>query len=191
MSLPRKSGRVFDECYAVISCCTSYSAGLTYPNVQRRRFRLYRDFTYDASARTSVCPPGKLLYRKGARNITNGLVGEHVRGAKRDCVPCALRTRCLRTTNTNQVRNVAFFAGRADLIARNYTAEMKAHLDIPDGRRQYGERFAAVEPVFGNLRANKRLDRFTLRGRAKVDAQWKLYCLVHNIEKLVNAGYAA
>jgi hypothetical protein len=68
---------------------------------------------------------------------------------------------------------------------------MKMRLDSPDGRRQYGARFGAVEPVFGNLRANKRLDRFTLRGRAKVDAQWKLYCLVHNIEKLANAGYAA
>jgi len=48
-----------------------------------------------------------------------------------------------------------------------------------------------VEPVFGNLRANKRLDRFTLRGRAKVNGQWTLYCLVHNIEKLAHAGYAA
>jgi hypothetical protein len=149
------------------------------------------DFTYDANARTCVCPAGKSLYRKGARNVTNGLVGEHFRGTKRDCVPCALRTQCLRTPHTTQVRNVAFFAGRVDAGARNYTAEMKAHLDTPDGRRQYGERFAAVEPVFGNLRANKRLDRFTLRGRTKVDAQWKLYCLVHNIEKLANAGYAA
>ena len=51
-------------------------------------------------------------------------------------------------------------------------------------------RFAAVEPVFGNLRGNKRLDRFTLRGRGKVDGQWKLYCMVHNIEKLAHHGYA-
>jgi hypothetical protein len=35
-----------------------------------------------------------------------------------------------------------------------------------------------------------RLDRFKLRGTDKVDAQWKLYCLVHNIEKLKNNGYA-
>ncbi len=68
---------------------------------------------------------------------------------------------------------------------------MKARIDSASGREQYGRRFAAVEPVFANLRHNKRLDRFTLRGRAKVDAQWKLYCLVHNIEKLANAGYAA
>jgi len=53
-----------------------------------------------------------------------------------------------------------------------------------------GERFAAVEPVFGNVRYNKGLDRFTLRGRKKVDAQWKLFCLVHNIEKLAHHGYA-
>jgi hypothetical protein len=36
---------------------------------------------------------------------------------------------------------------------------------------------------------NKRLDRFTLRGRQKVDTQWKLYCMVHNIEKLAHHGY--
>ncbi|WP_411282358.1 transposase [Gemmatimonas sp.] len=52
-------------------------------------------------------------------------------------------------------------------------------------------RFATVEPVFGNLRAIKQLDRFTLRGRAKVNGQWTLYGLVHNIEKLAHAGYAA
>jgi len=149
------------------------------------------DFHYDAGARTCTCPAGKSLYRKGARNVTGGFIGEHFRGAKRDCVPCALRAQCLRTPDTTAVRNVAFFRGRADAPARDHVAEMKARLDSAAGRQQYGARFATVEPVFGNLRANKRLDRFTLRGRAKVDAQWKLYCLVHNIEKLANAGYAA
>ncbi len=149
------------------------------------------DFHYDADARTCTCPAGKSLYRKGACNVTGGYVGEHFRGAKGDCVPCALRAQCLRTPDTTAVRNVAFFRGRVDASARDYVAEMRGRLDSTAGRQQYGMRFATVEPVFGNLRANKRLDRFTLRGRAKVDAQWKLYCLVHNIEKLANAGYAA
>nr|WP_297353186.1 transposase [uncultured Caldimonas sp.] len=35
----------------------------------------------------------------------------------------------------------------------------------------------------------KRLTRFTLRGRDKVNAQWHLYCSVHNIEKLVGTGW--
>lgn len=40
--------------------------------------------------------------------------------------------------------------------------------------------------MFGNLRYNKGLDRFTVRGRSKVNAQWQLFCLVHNIEKLTH-----
>jgi Transposase DDE domain len=48
-----------------------------------------------------------------------------------------------------------------------------------------------VEPVFGNLRYNKGLDRFTLRGQTKVNTQWHLFCLVHNIEKLAHHGYGA
>ena len=61
----------------------------------------------------------------------------------------------------------------------------------PEFQLGAGHSLATVEPVFGNLCANKRLDRFTLRGRAKVDGQWKLFCLVQNIEKLAHAGYAA
>ena len=67
---------------------------------------------------------------------------------------------------------------------------MKHKIDTDKGREMIARRFATVEPVFGNLRGNKKLDHFTLRGRAKVDAQWKLYCLVHNIEKLAHNGYA-
>ena len=33
------------------------------------------------------------------------------------------------------------------------------------------------------------MSRFTLRGNAKVSTQWRLYCLVHNIEKLARNGY--
>jgi len=32
--------------------------------------------------------------------------------------------------------------------------------------------------------------RVGLRGRSKFDGQWKLFCLVHNIEKLAHHGCA-
>ncbi len=153
------------------------------------------DFVYDADARTCTCPAGKSLYRKERAHMTKDYVGEHCRGAKRDCLPCALREQCLRTPDTTQVRNVAFFRGRVEpgtLQPREtHTMRMKARIDSAHGREQYDRRFATVEPVFANLRHNKRLDRFRLRERVKVDAQWKLFCLVHNIEQLANAGYAA
>lgn len=152
-----------------------------------------RDFTYDATARTCVCPAGKSLYRKGSANVTNGYVGAHFRGAKRDCLPCAHRARCLRTPDTTPVRNVVFFHGRvaARPKAETHTARMQRRIDAPEGRARYGQRFGTVEPVFGNLCYNKGLGRFTLRGRTKVDGQWKLFCLVQNIEKLAHHGYAA
>jgi transposase len=149
------------------------------------------DFTYDAEARTCVCPAGKSLYRKGRNLVTRGYVAEHFRGAKRDCLPCALRARCLRTPEQTTVRQVAFFRGRAAPAPETHTARMKQRIDSPTGRARYGQRFATVEPVFANVRYNKGLDRFTLRGRTKVDGQWKLFCLVHNIEKLANHGYTA
>jgi hypothetical protein len=96
----------------------------------------------------------------------------------------------LRTPEKTKTRQVAFFRGKAATTPESYTDRMKKRIDSPEGRARYGERFATVEPVFANLRYNKGLDRFTLRGQAKVDAQWKLFCLVHNIEKLAHHGYA-
>ena len=149
------------------------------------------DFGYDAVARTCVCPAGKSLYRKGRDLVTNGYVAEHFRGAKRDCVPCTHRTRCLRTPETTATRQVAFFRGKPPDAPETATARMQRRIDTPEGRARYSQRLGTVEPVFANLCYNKRLTRFTLRGRTKVDGQWKLFCLVHNIEKLAHHARAA
>jgi hypothetical protein len=147
------------------------------------------DFRYDAAAGTCLCPAGKSLYRNGANCIHNGFVAVKFQGALRDCVPCSHRDRCLRTPQKTKTRQVCFFRGKAKDTPESYTDIMKRAIDSPQGRALYGRRFATVEPVFANLRHNKGLNRFTLRGRKKVDAQWKLYCLVHNIEKLAHHGF--
>jgi hypothetical protein len=148
------------------------------------------DFAYDAQAGTCVCPAGKALYQNGANCKHNGYLAVKFQGALRDCVPCDRRQKCLRTPETTKTRQVCFFRGKASAVAESFTDRMKRAIDSPRGRELYGRRFATVEPVFGNLRHNKGLNRFTLRGRTKVDAQWKLYCLVHNIEKLAHHGFA-
>jgi len=35
---------------------------------------------------------------------------------------------------------------------------------------------SVVEPVFGNIGTNKGLNRFSLRGKTKVQGQWQLFC---------------
>jgi transposase len=147
------------------------------------------DFVLLADRSGCVCPADRLLYANGKHCTVNGYAAIKFRGAQRDCVPCALRRHCLRTPDTTKTRQVTFFQGKAP-GHESHTDRMKAKIDSEAGKRMITRRFATVEPVFGNLRNNKRLDRFTLRGRHKVDGQWKLYCLVHNIEKLAHHGYA-
>lgn len=109
---------------------------------------------------------------------------------KRDCGACPLRAKCLRKPDKTAVRQVIIVIGRTPGKPEKAIERMKRKVDSEEGRDLIARRFAIVEPVFGNVRYNKRLDRFTVRGRSKVDGQWKLYCLVHNIEKLANNGYA-
>ena len=147
------------------------------------------DFRYDAATNSAICPAGKRLYSTGAHCVTNGRVHHKFQGAKRDCGPCELRERCLRYPERTPTRQVAFFAkGQASPLP--LTERMKQAIDSPRGRRLYGLRIGTVEPVFANLRHNKGLARFTLRSKPKVQAQWQLYCMVHNIEKLAHHGYA-
>ena len=65
---------------------------------------------------------------------------------------------------------------------------MKAKIDTERGRYHYGRRLATVEPVFANICSTRRLRRFSLRGHRKVNTQWLLYCVVHNIGKLQRYG---
>ena len=107
------------------------------------------------------------------------------------CATNALRDKCLRTPTSTVVRTVAFVRGREDAEAETHTMRMPPRLDTPEGREQYGRRFAAVEPVCANVRYTKRLDRVTLRRRTNVNGQWLRFCLVHHIETRTHAGYAA
>lgn len=152
--------------------------------------RLYRpaDFTFDAHTNSCVCPGGQRLYSNGSRCNFNGRIAHKFTGTLAGCGACALRSNCLRHPERTPVRQVAMFA-TGQPGANAATQLMKQAIDSVRGRRIYSQRIATVEPVFANIRHNKRMNRFTLRGRAKVGTQWQLYCLVHNIEKLAHNGY--
>jgi hypothetical protein len=80
-------------------------------------------------------------------------------------------------------RQVQFVNDSASNVM-SYIDKMKVKIDSSAGRRQYSKRLGTIEPVFGNITVNKGMNKFTLRGQEKVNSQWQMYCLVHNIEKL-------
>lgn len=147
-----------------------------------REFRLAEDLSH------CICPAGKRLYRNGANVVINGYAGVKFQGAKRDCVPCTLRDRCLKHPEQTATRQVVFFKGRAKDTPPTYSALMKRKIDSEEGRYHYSRRLAIVEPVFGNICNSHKLRGFSLRGRRKVNNQWLLYGLVHNIGKIQRYG---
>jgi len=136
----------------------------------------------------AICPAGKRLYRNGAECTLRGYQAIKFRAPISACKDCPLRAQCLRKPETTASRQVAVLTRKT---AASHTQTMRQRIDSPRGRSLYGRRFATVEPVFANIRHNKRLNRFTLRGKTKVDGQWKLFALVHNIEKWAKLRKAA
>jgi hypothetical protein len=63
---------------------------------------------------------------------------------------------------------------------------MRHVLQTDRGRDLYAKRKLSVEPVFGQIKANRRLDRFLRRGRAAVRSEWRLIAASHNLLKLHN-----
>lgn len=146
-----------------------------------------KDFDYDEKHRTCRCPAGNNLYRNGNNINVNGYLGVKFRGAKSVCGPCTLRHRCLSTPEKTETKQVTIFIGKTESLKEKPIEKMKRKFDTVVGRFTYNQRIAIVEPVFANLQ-NKGMKRFTLRGKDKVDAQWKLFTLVHNIEKIAHGG---
>ncbi len=61
---------------------------------------------------------------------------------------------------------------------------MRRKLSSQRGRQLYAQRKITVEPVYGQIKHNRRVDRFMRRGRAAVQSEWRLVAATHNLLKL-------
>ena len=52
------------------------------------------------------------------------------------------------------------------------------------GREFYAKRHKTIEPVYGQIKYNRKIDRFLLRGRGGVRCEWRLATATHNLLKL-------
>ena len=149
-----------------------------------------QDFQFNDD-NTATCPAGQVMTSPGTINTTaRGLHYQTYTAKAVNCNACALKKQCLKEAmkpNDGRGRQVTRFEPKA-VDTTNPSERMRQAIDSPKGRQLYSQRFGTVEPVFANIRHNKRLTRFNHRGRAKVNTQWNLYCMVHNIEKLAKTG---
>jgi Transposase DDE domain len=57
-------------------------------------------------------------------------------------------------------------------------------LSTDRGKAFHRKRHATIEPGFGQMEFNRRLDRFLGRGRSAVRSEWRLFGASHNLLKL-------
>ncbi len=145
----------------------------------------WEDFQHKEATDEYVCPQGKILKLKVKKTEQNRVFYRRYVANEKDCKGCELWSRCIRSKKAKR-RVINIPIGWAP---GNLTKPMAEKIDTEKGRKIYDQRIAIVEPVFGNIRFQKRLDRFTLRGKIKIDIQWLLYCMVHNMGKIVAYGF--
>jgi hypothetical protein len=153
------------------------------------------EFEFDPATLTCRCPAGEELSLYSQRVDQRGNQKVFFKGYLRQCRPCSQKETCLRNPATaegsnGKGRQVSFIIEKGK-GAPSFTDWMKKRVDSVEGRQIYSHRMSVVEPVFGNIGSNKGLNRFSLRGKRKVQGQWRLYCMMHNIEKLANYGRMA
>lgn len=61
---------------------------------------------------------------------------------------------------------------------------MKRKLQTKVGKAVYAARKCVVEPVFGQIKQARGFRQFLLRGKEKVNGEWALLCLTHNLLRL-------
>ncbi len=140
-----------------------------------KKFSTTKDFIYNEIEDNYICLAKKILSYN--RNVKKKVVYRLYTSREEDCKNCPLRTKCLQK-ETTKARYL--YISPPDSHCR----QMIEKIDTPEGSKRMG----IIEPIFANITYAKRLNRFTLRSKPKVDIQWKLYCLIHNIEKICNYG---
>jgi transposase len=157
-------------------------------HVPHNKDSLVRDnFSYDKEKDAVICPAGQVLPpAHGAIRKLKNYSYKTYHTSKAVCAACPLRSKCLKSEKSRW-RNyqVLVDSDKPDVITA-----MINKIDSPHGREVYLKRMGIVEPVFADIRTQKRLDHFTLRSQAKVNIQWLLYCIVHNLVKITNFGPA-
>jgi len=146
------------------------------------------DFKYDEGGNCYQCPNGKVLEYKGTR-VLGEREGKRYQAKVKDCRECPLHSRCIRTKKDAG----KWERGRQIFISKSnepgsLCAAMREKMDKEEYQNRYAYRIQIIEPVFANISYCKGLNRFMLRGKKKVNGQWQLYCIVHNLGKCLE-GY--
>jgi hypothetical protein len=106
---------------------------------------------------------------------------------KTGCSKCPFNHECITTKDKTRKRikvqvSLSQSTNNNDLDIKN---SMKAKMNTDIAKEKYKKRFYTIEPVFGEMKNNRKFVRFSVWGIDKAEAQWILVNVVHNFSKII------
>jgi transposase len=152
-----------------------------------KKMFLLQDFKYHEEGNWYECPCGKRLDFKKVSSLYGRPIQLYAAKAT-DCRGCPMISRCMRGKKTVEKMK----AGRRLSITTSGQPGSLCNKAIEKNSTEkyqaiYAQRIGIIEPIYADIAYCKGLNRITVRGREKANNQWLLYCVVHNLGRLLIA----
>lgn len=145
-----------------------------------------QNWQYDEEKDEYICGCGKILqfqYERSQKSKSGYRSVVRIYEST-DCSGCPYRDRCVKKGNNPSANRRIYINRRGNELK----AQTRANLTSEYGLQMRSLRPVEVESVFGNIKGNFGMRRFTLKGMAKVKLEWGLHCIAHNMRKLAAAN---
>jgi transposase len=144
----------------------------------RKRQFLAENFEYDQEKDEFICPAKQPLQFQSISHMTtdNGYLTNRRIYECHQCSQCPLKPECTKAKGNRTIR-ISF-------RLREYRSQARANLTTEAGQQLRAKRSTEVETVFGIVKHNMSFRRFHLRGQDKVNTEWGLVSIAHNMKKL-------
>jgi hypothetical protein len=148
------------------------------PEVLRTHQFRAENFGYDPDTDQFICPANQRLHFQYTSRYTtdNGYVTDRRTYECSHCADCPLREKCTKAKGNRKIR-ISF-------RLLEYRKQARANLTSEEGIQLRAARSTEVETVFGHLKHNMGFRRFHLRGLRKVETEWGLVSIAHNMRKM-------
>lgn len=139
---------------------------------------LSQNLFYNKEKDFYVCPMGQHMQNIGEskRTSSNGYDAKVTRYQAKRCEGCPLRGLCHQAKGNRTIE--------VNYRLKELKEKAKELLNCELGLAHRSKRPIEVEAVFGQLKSNNKFSRFTLRGLEKVNLEFGLMAIAHNLRKL-------
>jgi transposase len=139
------------------------------------------NFQYHKDQDVYFCPQGvKLSYIRTCKD-KDGF--EYRLYQAEDCSGCPVSDKCRRKSKNGdkKINNRTISIYPQDEAVKR----MRKKLDSEDGKKIYQRRMSTVEPLHGDMQKNRGFTQFVLRGLEKVNVEYNLLAIAHNVRKII------